>query len=1241
MYISLVKGSLRKQIVYTQATEHTMDIYPSNKPKLCAETLIYSRLPNNAFFDFSISHSVKNIENMEMDVGSTHGLLSKDQWSSIFGNSNSVIAQTENYKTVSKELNDLKAKENDKYDENGDYIMQNEIFDDFSDFDSYNDNFKNLVTGKKREVTVFVYLSSFSIDEFFYSLPCTVEASAVIKGTTDDDDDTLLLSLISSKILLIRFSYERNIQSFKPYVVFEYSTNAGHLSNILVSDKTDTVFFIHENVVESFKIHYNNKRIPFLLKHYNIPENVINATLLKISSTEEMLVYSSHEKNNTLSINGIQNLEDVNKLLRNKFSMKNTFEVPLNIIPLNASRSVLFLQESGYTIKHMNFFTGGEDTENHKAKYPDTTTKFVLNSYYIPKKKISVKGSDKLSIDVYLHDQVLISTSHNRTVFLLDIFYDTQKHTYLTKMTRLLKYKHTVSFFKFETIENTSNFSFIFANEMGVTESKIVKIVVENDIPILRPVTADRWSSLYPYPMIDYKIIDASNDTLPIEANESEFWALGGQESNNSIFKIKNGCTGKIISTIKSADAKPQSKLYPLKGDLIWVSDGKSNKIYKYNSVENTLVLEVDVPIEGKVIVLEYIGDKLCLISTRHMILFDAVLNIVKKFEFPDKCITAVVAGNTVSILKYSKITDTYGIVIFEIAEKSDTQVTFNNISFRDDQNNFKNLSMLKFVLINNVKYLFIGFIEGFINIFKQNGNKDEMVKLFTTDKLKQDMNDGVLKLKTNIFKPHDITCLNSHDLYILTSKEGDYSFLKIKGGQLNDITDWSVLGTFKLSDKNQIDIIKTNNNDILLKSDYLWKLDIKSSYYPKRVLFCDDFDSGIISCCKFNGSNGAANEIALLRYNDLSIVAVSNTTGTLVKSKKLNSKSMRMVPLSNGLIMLIPIPGVVKQADPIQFFDYKRMKLLKNGESINKLFEEDAIPLCGCEIAIDKFEQKYYYVAVGCIKKKTEGCLKIFQILKNKTTKDVEVKPLTPVIKTESPITDLKCILEDRLRLFLSSNCDILSFSIESGEKFLIDQDVFNYHGTEPIKKFEIVQQNSKLEKVPFYTDLLVTLRNNTVMKLRYMHTLNDTTNDKIIPEYRCSDIICNNHTDFIVADYQKGTLSLCNQQLVKYSEINVGYTPRLSLIKAYPPWIPTKNRSLKNSYRFVAVGLNGEVRLYTSDTNTEAIKNTKKRRIVELSDYKNSFVSETRGITSKYHETDANVESLQRELLYNLVDI
>lgn len=1138
------------------------------------KTLLYSRLPSYIFHNFKINTlrngdgSINNTRYTELqdDTPEQDLYLKSEDWELLLGK-----------ETLQRQF-EFSATQHDQLDPEGDSKMADDICDD---------TFKPFLDQEANYVTIMTYYNSFSIDNGpSISLPSLILSAGVLKATDLSQEDTLVLHLATS-LILIRFLTSGN-GTFEPYVVYSRKFQNDEKSTLLISSRNNSVALCFSTWgVMWYKISYDANGVP-TIKHIGnngYMNSIIGQCMVPVTASNDALITYS-VRGGILYLKAIQGTHTHSTAHENM--MKNNFPIPIHTIGLPETSGVLLLQENQYTIQSLGFCLTGDESGNFTFAYPELPGgNFKLNSFYVPQKKIMTSFSfDGFSEDLYKHDQVLVSTTNNNSVYVLDVYYDRKRHTFTSTMNRLFKYKQVVSLFIFEPV-NDSTFRFTFGNELGLTESKTASIVTENDIPILKNVK-EFWSEINPYPIFDYELIPSSGIRNSIENPSHDLWAIAGGDSNHSIMNFKFGLIAdKIQSNQKwyGIDRLYSFQVEDIDDLFVWASgDSRSNLLQVKSSPEKGeefISFNLEQFVSEPFLSLEYFDKNTQLIITpKKLFLFSMKnLKVILHLKLPSECLLASSYDNTVAMIYKEESTMKTDFVVFNLSQNYELElVEIENPTFTPNL-----VSMLQFIQISGTTYLFVGDFNGFCFLFKKERNIFfSFVRKF---ELKMDYYENHAKLEfllpQYILVPYKIHQLNETNNFIVTSRGGDYMIINLLFS-VGDCT-LNTLQSVKLGDTGEVTIMPSNDPHIIyLSCSNLWKLDLRVSSYPLKIVVDGLKEHAVVAYTVLpSPKKSQCEQVLAIRGLSLTLLTIPSFPSVLIRSKRLDFQCMKMRYYSNlDLFILLPVPDPTDLKRPkLLFVESRNMKILETSTDFGDIFRKDEMPLCIHTWKVYESTGSYINLIVGCKTEVDKGIVKVVRL--SKDNNKVSLK-LVFSFKEDQPITHIDSSNQNRCLLY-SSGKTVVRWLYSISDSKLVDRKVV-LELPEKIKKFTLSKTESDNQTNKEFLILALT-DNNKSSWAKY----NMATSDPNLIEARsfnqfCSDGLISKDDTLITSNYNEESVlisSIHDELSSGARRIDFGYIPRLCFLNSYPPWVSIKDRCYNAKKQFITVGLNGQIDL------------------------------------------------------------
>jgi hypothetical protein len=1191
-----------------------------NSDNFFQKTLFHSRLPIYMFSNFGVQNNRKTSYNsIKNKKPLPQELVGFERWSYFYGAKKLHVKQLkENDKNQLDELNEF------NFDDDGDIEMENDL------------PFTLLHT------TIMIYHNSISVNNGpSVPISCPILSATVIEGKDDLNDDTLVLLLQTGTILLLRFenlnnlSIDSHIPQVTPYVV-DYVSQSINLFTIKdrisykfsVSSSQDMLFLTTYNgLVFVYNIKYDKNGIPSLSHSHNFKSGtIIDQCILKLTSEKDAFLTLELE-NSILKLECIRDFDSFDTCTQ---IMKTNFSIPLFVISLSSTQCILFLQEKTFTIKSYLFCITGEDLDLMNYSYPTRDSDLIINSYYIPKSRIWVESLNNHPSNMFTCDQVLISTSNDASVYLLNIFFDKVRHKYSYEFSRLFKHHRILSSFSLEPQNNKDNFfTLTYYNEMGDFESQQISIMDENGKSISQ-VDTQIWSEINHYPVFDFEIITSPSFKNSIENYQQELWVLAGIGSHHSLMNLKQGyvsyeekVSGSTISGITSIYNSSAESCY-------WLVGFKKISLVNITDRMNQVL---EIPCMGTLLHISTY-EEIDILITSHQIIFVKNSTIIYQFELPYEAILATQRENKIAFIYENEFSK-----IIELAMISfDNVFQFTDMELEGLQFELSKVSMLQLIEIAHVSYLVVGDIYGHIYFYDTTFNALKFV-----DKFYITMDEQNLLEISESFIPYKLHELKYSKNFLVTSKNGYYTILKIEDSA--NVWKLQSIPPIHLSDNGDLEIIETENEDIVyLKCKYLWKLDLSQSILPHRILMNGLKDIPVTSAISFKLTEKyESNKALMIKAGELFKIQISNTPSIIKKFKTFGIPTMKLSYLpSVNLFAMLPIPNKIPETPLIIFVEHKTLKMLKIETDLNTLFKNNETAICVFEWTIPNGDKYHTITIVGSKTKDGKGLIRFFKLTKVNST--LQLKVIYTILHEDYPITNISEFtspLNSSSQLIYSAGPNIhsLQYNIET-KKFDASEVIFR--GSSSIKKFELGFDNS--------CTISIIYENKKGIVVTYDDFFNGSSKVTTFEEY-CSDLLVLKHNKIIHANYNSNSVTITDDININ-KHIDIGYIPRLGSVSAYPPWLSISERLEKDNEQFITVGLNGQIDLIVHENDN--IKNKGfYRRLCELQEEGdctftiNDFMSKPKmeqldcldTFSSPRYDTDAGFEFMGCDKFVNSV--
>lgn len=1136
-------------------------------------TIIHSRLPLAVYFNFSIGNCDDSLSDFSqknsIESGKTRKLIQEDSFEWKFDN--------EEPNTVLFDL-ETSYKGNNSFTysvyENPNGGMNDENDTDENDTDDHNSqDTRNLAT-------VSVYNSSISIDNMnAIPLPCRTLASTKIQSKKPNGRDTLVLFLRNFEIVLIVYELNNDTETVVPYVV-----DSAYIPGLEILHSNENVYrldyttahdllFLTTNTGHClvYNIVYNESGVPSLEHSYNFETSeLLFHCFIPISSSRDAFI--SLELEDDVLI--LRCISDLLRFRKSKIYFKNKFELPLHMVPLKNSSSILLLQESGYTVKSLSFCIEGEEREPTRENYPMASDALV-NSFYIPSKKVDFFNylSD-FDSNFYQHDQIIVSST-DFWVYVIDVFYHPRNNQFETRMRKLFTYKANLTYFSFDSTDVLNEFLLEFYNEMGLCEKKSVVIDCDGEIPILKTIE-EYWSEVCYHPILDFELI-TELDKYSIESHSKELWVLSGTGSNHSLMTFQHGFIAGATDLL--FDVYDVDKIYCYDTDKFWLCGDKRAILVQLGVYLDLIAPIFEFQLEYPIIHCIKTSSYTKFVTSRNIVVA-SLYGIEKCYSFSYDCVLA--AGiDDLSVLLVKDDKRKYYIYCeldFNIQNISEYFVT--NVA------DLSTITLLQFVTHEDNTYLVVG-------------TTNSKIFFYFYEDLRFIRHGFVIispplsskHISEYNFIPYQVHIDSDSNILITTSLTGEYAVYKLIIDS-DYIAGYEFLAAEKLADLSPLEIIRRKNS-IYLKGLHMWKLDLNDCFFPRIVLMDDYNKKPILSAVPLKVTNDI-DTFLLLRGNNVSIIEISLEQSMLSRRKNFGVPCMKMKFISElRVFALIKFPGINSNLPQLLFADPKTLKVIKSETDLETFFN-DMIPISLHEWNIYDGEKKLVLLAICCsFADELKGAIKIAKI--SRVGHDINLKHLH-MLSSNDPISHISVFYDqenDVNHLLYSSGRKIESYVYLTDDKRSVSRTI--YEGSEKIRKFyltkdlylHIVNQNQ--------TCFTVKISDLTTFKITQKFTSNELR----------TDVLPLDKNNILYSNVKEETILITRDSIS--TSVEVGYLPRFAKVDSFPPWVSLRERSGKNYLQFVTVGLGGEIDLFTLAKKNDKInaKEHEPKRLCQLKEY------------------------------------
>ncbi|GMM31162.1 hypothetical protein DAMA08_039070 [Martiniozyma asiatica (nom. inval.)] len=986
-------------------------------------------------------------------------------------------------------------------------------------------------------VSVYVYADSVCINGTqVHNLRRTVIDSCVIRANKYTKEDTLVVALDGDLIVLLRF-LPTELGNYDAFVV-DYTkmkcltVHSNLLGTRLVTSELDKKSTIYEITYSSFGTPIINPKKTLVSQGH-----IFGTCFAPLSDDQEMFVRVLNTYDKILKIQCYTKLQNcgTGNLDYNEIIMRNTFEIPIFTVPLNNSKSVLFIQPTGCTVKGSCFLLTGTGNDQALLKYP---ARRKIDGYHVPLKPIDFFDNNPTDSSTYIHDQVLISTNPSPALYVIDIYTEKVGAIHIT-MKKLFSLSTPFSIFSFEKIKDRL-FKMIYSNSTGVCESRIVEIenkaLSKNPDPSYFTMKYIKKILSRPgmVPVFDFCLTANPCKKTSNECSNNELWFSARPGDANVLAKPQSGyvarkkkfdfslfdpedmksfeidCRKFVLLSRRNCSCFIELKHYMNTDDIIFENPNS----YEFHTLEETFLnqktLSVEIFHDG-----EYIR-----ITSNYIVRGNLLSNIIHDvFHLPEMALMADAMDNKFAILCSSIIN------VFKFENGTFTDIF--QIKLDDNQD----ISFLKFVRFDSQLLLIY--------------NTNVSLRVYNVSIATNDIKYHDSELES-FSMPFDIA-LFRENIFIISTLNGEYFIAELES--LDDGLSYKLKfgNRLKLSDC-PLKIMKINM-DLFLVGNRLWKFEKNLNLKP--VIF-DEFNArSLFSACTLPGDSKNLTEFLTYRNDGFSIFKLSSYESVKFQTISMPQTIVKIINCSQlGVLALVPVEN--ENDLKILFFDVHSKKLLTTdfvGENITKM----EFVTCVCEWNLVSKNKSAVSLAVSC-RTDAASVVKIFSV--TRTSDSITLKLLhnwaePGIITCMQPFSNL---------IFYNVSETLFVREYDPDLKQLKQAYVISQYES-PIKKF-IADEKSYA---------VVTATNSYSL-----HLVSASPTTKTI-----------DHGDFrqYVGDF--GYFSSClalgdpENGVVKIREqsretfIKVGYVPRITGGTLKAPWIKTLQG-------FISVGLGGQTDVY-----------------------------------------------------------
>ncbi|KAG7885022.1 hypothetical protein KL938_001279 [Ogataea parapolymorpha] len=995
----------------------------------------------------------------------------------------------------------------------------------------------------------------------------TVWSCAVIPGCQESElEDSLLVCLENGTVLLLRVFVSGG--HFEPIVIQKLRTSSlgpcektsmiGYKVTVYKTGKMVAIAAFSK-VIRIMRIEYDSHGIPSFGASQNM---IIGGALVDTVFMEPL---EPVDKEYTILVNLITTDENIMKLEYNEFyqydnplnSIKthpillwNLEEVPYFLIPTTKTQCLLQVQETKCVVHGIHYMLSRDEADVTEQALPMIGGKYIIpNSYYIPQYPITCFPCEDYEEELY--DQILLST--DVSLWLLEIFGSSRRRDRRIRFSEMFVQPSVFSHFSLEEIAERQ-YSLTYFNERGSAEYKIINLVPRSNGPAFKmKVIEDKGSLLNWFPTFDYKVIPAQRSKLVNATSSEELWCVGRCESRGALFSMHKGYRAE--KSIPETRYKDVTHIYGfrLRGQphfvlssfqeswvIAFINEddlGDITELSQFRTSQRTIYFGM-LPDSRFIQIFEHgwrigtfqSGDFLTTYVHERIILSALWEDIVVlAYEYGDEMIQVNIEAFTMS---GKSIAVSPGIIGIQP-------------------------SLMKFITRHKQPYLAIGTYANKIHFYRL-----EDYRLLLSDTL--DLSSHINEFVT----PHDIVCTEHHSL--MTSKDGSLLLYE----------DEKLLALLKIGEI-PASLLQQSESEFFIVTKTLWKLDLTKSCYPERIWVAETVDRGCHAAVLVPMAHDdllpqyEEDQLLAIRDDGLCSLFVSRTIDWSIKKIILGSTPLKMMYYEYHNVFVVLVAGPEK----LLFVDHKTKKVLATDQEEQVLAKHEQ-PLSISEWHVKSRRVEEYthkHLLVGCIDKRDgSGLVKIIELKKVKDT--VLLKVLYSW--TQSSAVAAVAQLPDSVIIYSDRN------SVRLRKYKPLESKLSDTFGQQSFPS-EVKEINC------VGTHVAVVTAKDSVYTYHYLREPNGSLSPHLSdPVSRDLMGHCIIRDPFIIAaDRQQQTIlvipnntdyyaSLTTQEVLEWK---TPFIPRLYECRFEPLWsVPQRNT------KFLAMGLNGEIRMYYEITES-----------------------------------------------------
>ncbi|ODV87338.1 hypothetical protein CANARDRAFT_26744 [[Candida] arabinofermentans NRRL YB-2248] len=1081
-------------------------------------------------------------------------------------------------------------------------------------------------------VNIFIKCTSMSInDKSCHSFLSPVMSAAVLEGNNQSKhEDSLLVTLSCGDLLLIRIVLINNC--FEPVVLQRINLHRDqNKSKLIQLGRSISTFKLghliaiaaYSKVIRLSKVTYCKDGIPAIGESLNLITGgvIVQSCFLEpVDQNHIMFLNLVSTESSILQLECSEfylNKEMENDIHRSVLMLPNTFEIPYFMIPLRETQCVLFVQESKCIINGMNYLISHDGVDY--AELPLTVglaqDPIQVNAYYMPSTMISCYPCEEYDDPNIRFDQILLSSTSPPTLWLLEVFYDTKKPEWYMRIGKLFTQPTIFSQFSMEET-GFLTYDLAYMNEKGSTDFKTISLVARGGDRkyFSMRIIEDRGSTINWFPTFDFAIVNSAKPKFVNSTSSQEFWCIGRSSKRGALINLRKGYSAeksKPISKFKGAEKifrvnfqNGDTKFilsYPFMSIMIKLPKNNSDSQSEdFDSINEAEIID-EFTIDQKTLLVTKLknGKYIQILQNGWRIGDFEVAEELAVTSIPFEITLASVAGNHVSIC-YDYTIDCLTQSNIEILEILADAEGYTITPMRIPKIQGLQCSMIELLTRGSFIDLAVGTFAYEVIFYRlSTGNTFEHRSVL-------DCKEYADEKAHSCHIPHQLVDVNEGK-FLLTTRDGYILMVT------HELEKFRKVFQAKLGET-VIEIIESSKDIYYLITKAMWKLDLNSSMYPEKVCISETTDrsctSGVIIPSLENefSAEKPDDELLVIRDDGLCSLFVSHIVECNVKKVGLGATPLRLMYYSSYCLFVVIVAVEKELENKILFVDHKIKKVLQASAPSN-LVAAGEYPICMSEWQVESRRQEGYthnHLLLGFRTREGSGAVKIVEIKKQKDVVNLRVLNFWQELLPVTCITQLS----DSTIIYGSGRSIMLTRYLPQESKMSGAETVYTF--ISDVIGLTVLKDNS----------VIAVTSQDSYQRFQYDGThltivLSDSGSKSLL-----KDIVVHEDergTRLIVGDKEDNSISSvalttgddCFDSRGTRAKVTVPFLPRIKNCHFFPIWGETTEA---HHNKFIAVGLNGEVKLFTSvtesqfellkDLSTRLIGSNKGKKVLKLSE-------------------------------------